>query len=202
MRALSRAKECGPADAPCSANRKEAPVADRNIENDSTDVPEIPEPIERVLVFALDEGKAKLEAGEDLIPFTVLMVKDNLFLETHPGENAEECFEAAEAEVRGARGAGGYAFCYDGYIETDDGVKDAVIAEGGEPGADEGYAVAYLYTADEEAGTFTFETEPAYIGEAPNFMAALKEPVAYADDEIDEKFAVSDEEASTEAEGE
>ena len=37
------------------------------------------------------------------------------------------------------------AFCYDGYIETDDGVKDALIAEGGVPGADEGYAIAYLY---------------------------------------------------------
>lgn len=163
-------------------------MADRNIENDSTEVPEIPEELERVLVFALDEGKAKLEGGEDLIPFTALIVKDNLFLETHPGEDAEECFEAAEANVRGARGAGGYAFCYDGYIETDDGVKDAVIAEGGQPGVDEGYAVAYLYTVDDE-GAYTFEAEPAYIGEAPNFMAALKEPVAYADDEIDEKFA-------------
>ena len=117
-------------------------------------------------------------------------MKDNLFLETHPGENAEECFAAAEANVRGARGAGGYAFCYDGYIETDDGVKDAIIAEGGQPGAEDGYAVAYLYTVDDD-GNFTFEAEPAYIGEAPNFMEALKEPVAYAADEIDEKYAAA-----------
>ena len=82
-----------------------------------------------MLRVSLDEGKQKLEGGEDLVPFTALVVKDNLFLETHPGENAEECFEAAEANVRGARGAGGYAFCYDGYIETDDGVKDAIIAD-------------------------------------------------------------------------
>ncbi len=167
-------------------------MADRNIENDSVEVPEIPEELERVLVFALDEGKQKLEGGEDLVPFTALVVKDNLFLETHPGENAEECFEAAEANVRGARGAGGYAFCYDGYIETDDGVKDAIIAEGGQPGADEGYAVAYLYTVD-DAGNFPFEAEPAYIGEAPNFMEALKEPVAYSEEEIDEKFAAAPE---------
>lgn len=166
-------------------------MADRTIENDSIEVPEIPEELERVLVFALDEGKAKLEGGEDLIPFTALIVKDNLFLETHPGENAEECFAAAEANVRGARGAGGYAFCYDGYIETDDGVKDAIIAEGGQPGAEDGYAVAYLYTADDE-GAYTFEPESAYIGEAPNFMEALKEPVAYAADEIDEKFAAAE----------
>lgn len=168
-------------------------MADRNIENDSQEVPEIPEELERVLVFALDEGKGKLEGGEDLIPFTTLIVKDILFLETHPGDSAEECFEAAEKNVRGARGAGAYAFCYDGYIETDDGVKDAIIAEGGEPGADTGYAIAYLYTVNDE-GAYSFESEAAYIGEAPNFMENLKEPVDYTDDEVDEKYAAAEDE--------
>ena len=43
-------------------------------------------------------------------------------------------------------------------------MKDALIAEGGVPGADEGYAIAYLYEVDDE-GTYTFESEAAYIGE-------------------------------------
>ena len=59
-----------------------------------------------------------------------------------------------------ARGAAAYALCYDGYIEIDDGVKDALIAEGGVPGEDTGYAVSYLYEMDEE-GNVTFEEEPA-----------------------------------------
>ena len=70
-------------------------------------------------------------------------------------------------------------------------MKDALIAEGGVPGADEGYAIAYLYEVDDE-GAYTFESEAAYIGEAPNFMAALKEPVAYTDDEIDERYRDED----------
>ena len=45
-------------------------------------------------------------------------------------------------------------------------MKDALIAEGGVPGAEEGYAIAYLYEVDDE-GTYTFESEAAYIGEAP-----------------------------------
>lgn len=69
-------------------------------------------------------------------------------------------------------------------------MKDAIIAEGGQPGADTGYAVAYLYTTDDD-GNFAFESEPAYIGEAPNFMEALKEPLSYAADEIDEKYAAA-----------
>ncbi len=157
-------------------------MADRNIENASTEVPKIPEE----LVFALDEAKEKVEGGEDVIPFTTLVVKDNLFLESHPGDSAEECFEAAEKNVRGARGANCYAFCYDGYIETDDGVKDALIAEGGVPGAEGGYAIAYLYEVSDD-GAFTFESEAAYIGEAPNFMENLKEPVDYTEEEIEDE---------------
>ena len=168
-------------------------MADRVIENDSQEVPEIPEELERVLVFSLDEAKEKVLGGEDLIPFTALIVKDNLFLESHPGDSSEECFAAAEANVRGARGAGAYAFCYDGYIETDDGVKDAIIAEGGEPGADTGYAVAYLYTVGDD-GSYNFESEAAYIGEAPNFMENLKEPVEYTEEDIEDKYTEIDEE--------
>ena len=170
-------------------------MADRTVETTAEEVPEIPEILEKVLLFALDEAKEKMEQGSDVVPFTALVVKENLFIESHPGDSAEECFEAAEKNVRGACGADCYAFCYDGYIETDDGVKDALIAEGGVPGAEEGYAIAYLYEVDDE-GTYTFESEAAYIGEAPNFMAALKEPVAYADDEIDERYR--DEEADAE----
>ena len=166
-------------------------MADRTVENSSEEVPEIPEMLENVLLFALDEAKEKMEEGAELVPFTTLVVKENLFIESHPGDSAEECFEAAEKNVRGARGADCYAFCYDGYIETDDGVKDALIAEGGVPGADEGYAIAYLYEVDDE-GAYTFESEAAYIGEAPNFMIALKAPGEYSDDEIDEKYTAED----------
>ena len=162
-------------------------MADREVESSDVEVPEIPEILEKVLLFSLDEAKEKMTQGSDVVPFTALVVKENLFIENHPADSAEECFNLARHTVEHARGAAAYALCYDGYIEIDDGVKDALIAEGGVPGADEGYAIAYLYEVDDE-GTYTFESEAAYIGEAPNFMAALKEPVAYTDDEIDERY--------------
>ena len=108
-------------------------MADREVENSSEEVPEIPEVLEKVLLFALDEAKNKMSQGADVIPFTTLVVKDNLFIESHPGDSAEECFNFAKHTVHGARGAEAYALCYDGYIETDDGVMDALIAEGGIP---------------------------------------------------------------------
>lgn len=167
-------------------------MADRIVENDSVEVPEIPEILEKVMLFALDEAKQKMNQGADVIPFTTLVVKDNLFIESHPGENPEECFNYAKHTVKGARGAEAYALCYDGFIDTDDGVMDALIAEGGVPGEDIGFAICYLYEMDDE-GKPDFEEEPAYVGEAPNFMCDLKDAVEYTDEEIDERYLEEDE---------
>ncbi len=166
-------------------------MADRMVESADVEVPEIPETLEKVLLFSLEEAKEKLAQGSEVIPFTALVVKENLFLENHPGESAEECFNFARHTVEHARGAAAYALCYDGYIEVDDGVKDALIAEGGIPGEDTGYAVGYLYVTSED-GEVKFEEEPAYIGEAPNFMIALQDADSYADEDIEEKYLEED----------
>lgn len=167
-------------------------MADRVVENESEEVPDIPETLEKVLLFALDEAKQKMDQGADVIPFTALVVKDNLFIETHPGENSEECFNYAKHTVQGARGAEAYALCYDGFIETDKGMMDALIAEGGIPGEDTGYAICYLYEENSE-GAAVFEDEPAYVGEAPNFMSKLKDASEYSEDEIDDRYLEEDE---------
>ncbi|WP_080801001.1 hypothetical protein [Arabiibacter massiliensis] len=173
-------------------------MADRMVESSDVQVPEIPEILEKVLLFSLDEAKEKMEQGAEVVPFTALVVKDNLFIENHPGESAEECFNFARHTVENARGAEAYALCYDGYVEVDDGVRDALIAEGGVPGEDEGYAVGYLYEADGD--TVTFEEEPAYIGEAPNFMVELQDADSYSDEDIEEKYLEEDEDGEEAAE--
>lgn len=162
-------------------------MADRVVESDYIEVPEIPETLEKVLLFALDEAKQKMLQGADVVPFTALVIKENLFIESHPGDDPEECFAAAKHTVQGARGAEAYALCYDGFIDTDEGGLDAIIAEGGIPGEEDGYAICYLYEVSED-GKPVFEDEPAYVGEAPNFMSALKDADEYAEDEIDEKY--------------
>ena len=78
-------------------------------------------------------------------------------------------------------------------------ICSAAFAEGGIPGEDEGMAVGFLYTMSED-GEPTFEEEPAYIGEAPNFMSGLKEADQYDEDEIDEKYLDDEEDLEEEAE--
>lgn len=167
-------------------------MADRDIENTSSEVPEIPELVENLLLYVLDEGKEKMAQSGELVPFSALAVKDNLFLESHPADSVEACFAEAQKTVQGARGADAYAFCYDGYVETDEGERDIVIAEGGLPGEEDGYAVGYLYTVKED-GSYEFDEDPAYIGPAPNFMSSLKAAIDYGEDEVDPRFAQADE---------
>lgn len=159
-------------------------MADRVVEEEVIEIPEIDETLENVLLYSLKEAKQKLEAGEEVVPFTALAVKDNLFIETHPGETTDACFNAARHTVQNVRGASAYAFCYDGYVDTDEGTKDVLIAEGGIPGEPSGYAIGFLYEAPEdEEGTAKVESEPVYIGPAPNFMAFLVEAELEDEDE-------------------
>lgn len=174
-------------------------MTERVVESSVDEVPEIPEILEKVLLFSLDRAKGKMEAGEDVVPFTSLAVKETLFMESHPGDDEQACFNLARHTVEHARGAEAYAFCYDGYVDLDSGVQDALIAEGGVPSADKGFAVGQLYSVDEE-GTVTFESEPVYIGPAPNFMIAVKPAGEYDDDEIDEKYLDTEEEPEGEGE--
>ena len=51
-----------------------------------------------------------------------------------------------------------------------------------------------------EDGEPAFEEEPAYIGEAPNFMSGLKEADQYDEDEIDEKYLDDEEDLEGETE--
>lgn len=185
-------------------------MADRIVEEEITEVPEIDETLERVLLYVIDDARTKMEEGGEIVPFTALVVKDNLFIESHPGENAEECFAAARHTVEHARGAAAYAFCYDGYVNVSDEngeeiTKDCIIAEGGLPGEPEGYAVGLIYTVSDDGDKITFEEETAYIGEAPNYMAGLTEPTeeeaTALEEETDERFQ-SEDEGVVAAEGE
>ena len=110
-------------------------MADRVVdpEND-TPQHDIDDVLKAVIQAVLNEAVEKMENGEDIIPFTGLAVKENLFIETHPGDTAEDCFLAARREVQGARGATAYAFCYDGYIDTEDsGIQKEIVYIGGAP---------------------------------------------------------------------
>lgn len=171
-------------------------MAHRTISQVPEGVPEINPMLEAVLLQALDIAREKLDAKEPLVPFTALAVGETLFTETHPSEDPDECFRMAQHTVQNARGALAYAFCYDGYVETNEGELDAIIAEGGMPGDASGHAAGYLYAVEGEGDSLEFrvEDQAIYIGEAPNFM----EFTLIVEEDTEESFEEAGEDAATE----
>ena len=148
-------------------------MADRIIESNPENVPDIPEVLEKALLFLLYESREMLEAGKDVTPRTALVIGDKLFEESADAASVEACYARAMHTVRNAKGARAYGFVYDGYVEVDDQTIDAIIAEGGFPGEPQGYALGWVYDVAED-GSIAFESEATYIGFAPNFMSELR----------------------------
>ena len=151
---------------------KGASTVEREIDPNVTEVPEIPTVLSSLLVYVVEEGEKRFNEQGSFNPFTALAVGEKLFLEEVDGETPEEMYAFAKHTVEHVRGADAYALCYDGYLDTDQGHRDAIIAEGGIPGAIQGEAVGLLYDAKED-GTREYHKPIAYIGKAPNFMIFL-----------------------------
>ena len=159
-------------------------MADRNVESDELGVPQIDETLEILLLQAIEEAQEHMEAGSEVVPFTALLNGETVTEDTHTG-TTEECFESARKTVEAATGARAYVLCYDGYIDTDAGRKDAIIAEGGTADGGKGVAVCLMY--EEGDDVLTFDEEVVDLAEAPNFLAGDEEvPAIIEDEEVDE----------------
>lgn len=148
-------------------------MSENTVDTEVNEVPEFDEELESLLIQVLEEAQQRMEQGEQVPPFTSAIVGDSLFTETHEG-TTEECFASAKDAVLNAAGARAYAFCYDGFIDTDEGEKDAIIAEGGTAGAPCAYAVGLMYETNEEGEITGFDEEVVYIDETENFLADVQ----------------------------
>jgi len=149
-------------------------------------------PLDKVVLYAFDEARQKLEQGSDVEPFTIIVSGENLYIESHPGEDIVECFNSArktlfEMELL----ADAYVFCYDGYVQFDEGARDALIAERAEKTDEVGEAFALLYTIDEDGdGSIEFDELFYHLGEAPSLYGASEfdedQFESFDDDELED----------------
>lgn len=146
-------------------------MADRIVDEIGSSVPEINHTLAKVLQYVALDAKETMIAEKSLVPFTAVVVKENMFLEEMSSTETDHVYAEAQHTVQNVKGAEAYALCYDGYVETDAGKHDAIIAEGGVPGEETGYAVALVYELND--GEYSFMNQVSYIGKAPNFMSHL-----------------------------
>lgn len=158
---------------------------------------EISDSLEKIALYAFDEAQQKLEEAGDFTPFTVLLQGENLYIETQPGDDAPECFESARKTVLAAQDAvESYVFCYDGYVDLDEGEHDAIIAEAADRGQDQAYALCLLYHRDGD--TLVFHESAEYLGETPCLFdstlpaGAVSIPSAPAEEHIEDTEATEE----------
>ena len=138
--------------------------------------------LERITFYCLDTAQAKLEEGEELTPFTVIVDGDQMFEENFPGDDVTSCRDAAEANVTSttARPTPD-APCDDPFHMTDDGQLDAIIVECATTEMEKAYVIARLYR--QEGDTLVFEETPAYVDDVDTFydLAAVRAAKARAE---------------------
>ena len=152
-------------------------MQERDIKIDNVEFEDIPEELLNNIVYALEEGKKILQSathGQSFAPFTAIVDGKNVLLEAHSSEDADGSFKKARKKVRKTEKAKSYAFCYDGFVETEDGEQDAIISEGGLAGETIGFAISMPYTksgSDADGSVkYSFESGMVFLGEAPNFF--------------------------------
>lgn len=144
---------------------------------------EMDDVLERITFYCLDQAQSKLEAGEECTPFTVIVDGDQMFEETFPGDDVVTCRQAAESNVKSSSAfSTHYAFCYDGFLMTDDGQLDAIIVECATRDMEQAYVIARLYREENDA--LVFETTPAYVDNADTFYDLAAVRAARAREEV------------------
>ena len=112
------------------------------------------EPLRIAIDHAFREAQTCLREDGSLVPFTIICTSDGYDIADHPGASTDEIYESVRTlmarEIPPA-----YAFVYDGFVDTDEGRRDALICEAAKRGDATAYLLAQLYTAGEDG--FTLE---------------------------------------------
>ena len=103
----------------------------------------------KAMEYAFEEAKQRLTSmHQSFDPFTVTVVDEGLEVNDHPAATPTSVRESVKMLLAQDMPEG-YALCYDGYVETDDGQQDAVIVEVADRGASDAFILALLYGMEE-----------------------------------------------------
>lgn len=152
----------------------------------------------KAMDYAFDEAQERLVSlGESFDPFTVTVVDEGLEVNDHPAETPSAVRDSVKILLAQDMPEG-YALCYDGFVETDEGTLDAIVVEVATRGAASADTLALIYTSED--GTYTFETDYAYVGPAAQLYPAGTKPIVsgLASLELEQDDADFDEEPADE----
>ncbi len=135
----------------------------------------ISENVQKAMEFAFDEAQTRLTSmHQSFDPFTITVVDAGLEVNDHPADTASAVRESVKMLLAQDMPEG-YALCYDGWVDTDDGRLDAVIVEVCDRGSADAFMLALIYTLED--GEYTFETDYGYAGPVASLYPAGTKPI-------------------------
>lgn len=153
---------------------------------------EITDNVRRAMDYAFDEAQRLLSTNGGFMPFTVTVVDEGLELNEHSGETPDDIRESVKMLLAQDMPEG-YALCYDGYVETDEGTRDAIVVEVACRGAARADILAMLYIQDADA--YTFEPSYAYAGAQAQLYPAGTKPIVSGLAALEAEESAQDEDA-------
>ncbi|MDR0308593.1 MAG: hypothetical protein LBH87_01520 [Coriobacteriales bacterium] len=127
------------------------------------------DPAERSVFFAFDEASQKLEEDGGFEPFVALLCGEELQVEELEGDDEDAIYAALKKTIfQMDVVSDAYVFCYDGYVDLDDGPHDAILLEWARNNDEQAQILAWLYQPHNDHIDFI---EPLYsLGETDNFF--------------------------------
>lgn len=136
---------------------------------------QLSENVRKAMDYAFEEAQQRLVSmNQSFDPFTVTVVDEGLEVNDHPAETPTAVRESVKMLLAQDMPEG-YALCYDGWVDTDDGRLDAVIVEVADRGAPDAFILALIYTMTD--GEYTFESGYGYAGPAVPLYPAGTKPI-------------------------
>lgn len=127
------------------------------------------------LNHAFEDAQACLTRGGGMMPFTVICTSDGFEVADHPGEDVEETYNSVKT-LLARELPEAYVFSYDGYLDLDEGRRDAVICEVARRGDAAASMLALPYTRDPE-GTLRFAETFSSVGSGPALYPSGTKPI-------------------------
>lgn len=111
------------------------------------------------LDHAFDDARECLQRDGGMTPFTIICTSDGYVVSDHPGDAVDEIYMSVKA-LLAQELPEAYVFGYDGYVDLDDGRRDAILVEIAKRGDAVAQLLAQPYAVHEDG---TYEFTPTYM---------------------------------------
>lgn len=122
---------------------------------------EFTEDMQRAIDFAFDQARSGMESDGGISPFMVACSNGDYVVSEHAATSTDAVYDSVTRKLAELEPES-YALAYDGFVETDQRSRDAVLVEAANRGDDSAYLFALPYTRS--GASIQFDDSYVFVG--------------------------------------